>query len=236
MKTIQDYINKSYISLNGIDEEYKQLINNLQGQQINECCCCCNCEPTCGEPCEGTRCNSLYCFSSEQEIINKLSTDPTVQDIFNIHRQFDNRFRFMMGDDCMKIVGEPLYFKSYMVQNSAPQDFPTSKGGLLQASKSINSNEKLYNLIKTIKEMFNCTYPIVMGRDDDEIQVFMIKGGGTNGHECSIKNSLIEVAKMLDKLDKMENITWSQVLNVSIDNLDDVYNFLVTFTINTNTI
>lgn len=234
MKTIQDYINKSYISLNGIDESYTKLISNLQGKQINECCC--NCDP-CGTTCEGTPIvHQLYYFASEEDIINKLQTDPKVQDIFDIHHQFDNRFRFMQDNDCIKIIDEPLYFKNFIVQNSCSQDVPVNKAGLLQASKAINSNENLYNFIQTIRKTFNCTYPTVLGTGDNEIQVFIIKGCGSNGQECSIKSSLIEVAKMLDRLDKTEQITWSQVLDVSIDNLDDVYNFLVTFTININEI
>lgn len=233
MKQIIDYINKSYISLTGIDETYKKLISNLQGKQINECCCntCCDCEPCCNSIYQ------LYYFSTEQEIINKLKTDPKVQDIFNIHHQFDNRFRYMITDeDSLKIVDEPLYFRSNFIQNIAKQDFSTSDGKVLLSSKSINNNPKLYELIKSIRSTFNCTYPTVMSDDTGEIQVFIIKGCGTNGQENSIKNSLIEVAKMLDKLDKMEQITWSQVLEVSIDNIDDVYNFLITFTININTI
>ena len=223
---------RTYISLNGIDETYKRLISNLQGKQINECYCC----NTCCEPCDGSPIpvNQLYYFSTEEDIINKLKTDPKVQDIFNIHHQFDNRFRYMKDEDALKIIDEPLYFKSNLVQNSTIQDIPSSDCQLLMVSKSINHNYKLYELIKSIRSTFNCTYPTVMSDDNGEIQVFIIKGCGTNGQECSIKNSLIEVAKMLDKLDKMEQITWSQVLDVSIDNLDDVYNFLVTFTININ--
>ena len=33
---------------------------------------------------------------------------------------------------------------------------------------------------------------------------------------------------MLGDLEKNENITWSQVLDVSIDNADDVYSFVIT--------
>lgn len=232
MKHIIDYITKSYISLNGINETYKKLIINLQGKQINECCCGCDCK--CCEPCCCETPQSFIFFYSEKEIVNKLKTDVKVQDIFNIHHQFDNRFRYMKDEDALKIVDEPLYFKSNIISNCTVQDCPTSDCQLLMASKSINHNYKLYELIKSIRSTFNCTYPTVMSDDNGEIQVFIVKGCGTNGQECSIKNSLIEVAKMLDKLDKMEQITWSQVLDVSIDNIDDVYNFLVTFTINTN--
>ena len=32
----------------------------------------------------------------------------------------------------------------------------------------------------------------------------------------------------------MEEITWSQVLDISIDNLDDVYTFVITCTVDIN--
>jgi hypothetical protein len=78
------------------------------------------------------------------------------------------------------------------------------------------------------------TYPIVLTREDGSVQLFFIKGTGTNGKEGSIKNSLIEVAELLEDLDEMEEITWSQVLDASIDNADDVYTFVITCTVDIN--
>ena len=40
--------------------------------------------------------------------------------------------------------------------------------------------------------------------------------------------------KLLNKLESRSDIKWSQVLDVSIDNIDDLYTFLVTFVFNFN--
>ena len=62
-----------------------------------------------------------------------------------------------------------------------------------------------------------------------EVQVYAVKCTGSNGKENSIKTSLEEVAKILTKLDSKSEIQWSQVLDVSIDNIDDLYAFVITF-------
>ena len=53
---------------------------------------------------------------------------------------------------------------------------------------------------------------------------------GTNGKECSIKNSLSDAAVILAKLEARKEIEWAQVLDIAIDNADDFYTFLFTFT------
>ena len=92
----------------------------------------------------------------------------------------------------------------------------------------LNKNAKLYNFIIDLCKTFNLDYPIVIGSTENEPQLFFIKNGGKNEIGGSIKDSLTEVAKILSKLDDKDEITWSQVLNVSIDSIDDIYYFLVT--------
>ena len=55
--------------------------------------------------------------------------------------------------------------------------------------------------------------------------------GGSNGEEYSIKSSLIKAVQVLNGLEQFNEINWTQILDISIDSLDDVYNFVVTCTI-----
>ena len=75
-----------------IDEELVKSINNLDGQKINECCGCC-CEPCCGD----VKCCDPYSYPkyfSESEIVSMLRNTPKIQNIWDIHYQFSNRYRF----------------------------------------------------------------------------------------------------------------------------------------------
>ena len=40
------------------------------------------------------------------------------------------------------------------------------------------------------------------------------------------------MAKLLGKLESKSEIVWAQILDVSIDNIDDLYSFVVTFVLN----
>ena len=94
-------------------------------------------------------------------------------------------------------------------------------------------NEKLYNYIKGIIEEFGFTYPTVL-ESEGKVQLFFVKGeGGYEEKEKTIKKGLEDVAKILGKLEGKDEITWAQVLDVSIDNIGNVYNFLVTCNIET---
>ena len=85
-----------------------------------------------------------------------------------------------------------------------------------------------------LHNQYQLTYPTILSKMDGTIQLFSIKGTGTNGQEGSIKNSLIEIAELLDNLESYEAITWAQVLDVAIDNIDDIYTFVITCTIDIN--
>jgi len=221
MKSFNKYNN--YISLKGLDTNIIERLKNLNNKSINECCGCC-CEPTCGDAkCCGEPFSRLFIrFYSEYEIVNKLKTNVKVQDLFDIHRQLDNSIFTYGIDEVEKDVFVPLYFRE--INNVV---IPKN-----QTEPKNNSN--LYNFINSLVQNYKMTYPTVLTLNDGTVQLFFVKGGGSNGKEGSIKNSLIEVAALLEELDDMEEITWSQVLDASIDNIDDIYNFVVTCTIDIN--
>ena len=216
-KTIPQVINKNIVSLIDIDESIANKIKNIDGYKINECWGCCTGENTCCDPMrlQDPVYDQINWFYSEQEIVNKLKTNVTVQDILNIDMQF-NKFRF---------IGEPgdlniLYFKE-SANIKVMQQFNV-------ALANYSSNKSLYDFINNMCETYNLSYPICLTRLDGKIQLFFVKFTGSNGKEGSIKSSLTQIAKTLGDLEKDENITSSQVLDVSIDNADDVYSFVIT--------
>lgn len=223
MKNLNDFINNQYISFEGLDEEDIENISNLKGQVIHECCDCCKCcEPCCGtcigeDPFANDQAFKMY-FYSEREIVEKLKTVVTVQDLFNLHSQFSyNRFALRSNENkCPLIFTEKLMLPS---------------GELMQGRSYIN-NIKLLDIIQKSE----LSEVVILVRLDNSIQVFGLKYTGTNGKEGSIKNSLIDVSKKLTELERINEINWAQVLDVSIDNADDVYTFLITFTCNGNDI
>ena len=113
MKSINDIILTNAISVY-LDESIIKRIENLEDYHINECCCGCDCkrcEPCC---CENPQSSFIF-FNSEEEIVNKLKTDVKVQDIFNLHKQFGNRFRFVEPGKELDIALKPLYFTEYNI-------------------------------------------------------------------------------------------------------------------------
>ena len=40
MKTLNEFVNNNYVSLEGIEESLLKSISNLDNQKINECCAC----------------------------------------------------------------------------------------------------------------------------------------------------------------------------------------------------
>ena len=223
MKSINDIIQNNTVSFEGLDESTVERIENLKDYYINECCCC-GCDCKCCEPCEGTPASFIY-FYTENEIVSKLKSDVKVQDIFNMHSQFDNKFRYVPSGKEMEIISQPLYFKETIYTQGCISEVPI-----------MWTNTKFYNFIQKLVKQFNFTYPTVLSTCDGKIQLFFIMGGGTNGQECSIKSSLVKAVQVLNGLEAIKEINWAQVLDVSIDNLDDVYNFVITCTIEDKTI
>ena len=93
-------------------------------------------------------------------------------------------------------------------------------------------NHKIYKVVKEVISTFGLKCPIVQTKINGEVQFYGVKHTGTNGKEGSIKSSLEEVAKILGKLQAKSEIQWAQVLDVSIDNIDDLYGFVITFVFN----
>ena len=217
MKSINDIILTNAISVY-LDESIIKRIENLEDYHINECCCGCDCK--CCEPCCCGPSQSFIFFNSEDEIVNKLKTDVKVQDIFNLHKQFGNRFRFVEPGKEMDIAVQPLYFTEYNYMAGNIKDIPV-----------LFSNVKFYTFVQKIVKQFKFAYPTVLSKCDGSIQLFFIMNGGSNGEEYSIKSSLIKAVQVLNGLENFKEINWTQILDVSIDSLDDVYNFVVTCTI-----
>lgn len=224
MKNFSKFINENKvsgypkISLKDIPEKLAEKIKNLEGRTINECCCgcCCNDLKT-SLPEE----NQIVWFYSQQEIVNKIKTDVKVNDIYNIHNQFNDRFKFK-GETPAK-AQEPLYFKEITYANEPYAYY-----------NNYISNVKLYGFIKELCNKFNLGSPIVLDCIDGKLKVFFNINSGSNGSECSIKSSLIKMVQILNGLKEYKEITWAQILDVSIDNADDVYTFLFTIEVDTS--
>ena len=225
MKKLDEFINSNFISLVDVNEDFSKILENLNGQKINECCGCC-CDPCCSDK---KCCDSYYPnYYSESEIVSILRNTPKVQTLFDIHYQFSNRYRY--PGVSMEELKEPLFFRgcSYTIDNSYQSGEPRTT--ILMSTNAI-ANEKLYNFIKSLIDDFDFTYPTVL-ETEGKLQLFFIKGeGGYDEQEKTIKNGLEDVAKILGKLENKDAVTWSQVLDVSIDNVNNCYNFLVTCTI-----
>lgn len=243
MKSLNNYILESketvqlkesgqIISLEGIDEEFASKINNLNEAPIYECCGCeCCCDP---EPCDKC-CNTVksFGFTSEYQVVDRLSYVPVVDDLYQIHWQFGNKYMFHPENESE--IKEPLYFNG-SIEYSVPR-IPKTPGTLSVnidnpnvAVVPFNKSKKLYDFVKDLCTAYDMNYPVVL-EHCGKVQLFFVKSTGNNKIEGSIKDSLTEVAKVLGKLDDKSEITWSQVLNVSIDNLDDLYYFLITCTV-----
>lgn len=253
MKNLESYMKNLYISLEGLDEDIKDKLKNLNGYEINECCdcgCCCEdpcpCEPECDKPC-GTSLpvstkipvNQFGRFNSEQEITRELDSQPKVMTLYDIHSQF-GRFTFI--NDPKDGYVEPLYFgyKEYITSNTVVNrengDMPMGQADPENIEQLYDvatiQNHKIYKAVKEIVNAFDLKCPIVQTKINGEVQFYGVKQTGTNGKEGSIKSSLEEVAKILGKLDSRSDVKWSQILDVSIDNIDDLYGFVITFVFN----
>lgn len=89
-------------------------------------------------------------------------------------------------------------------------------------------SESKNKIILDIIDNHNLQYAVVERNDKGELCITSVKFLGSNGKECSIKSSLLELYQILDSLDKEENILASFVMDVNIDNLDDLYSFAIT--------
>ena len=105
-----------------------------------------------------------------------------------------------------------------------------------ETSKYINKLAKDSNLaeieglLNTIIEKYDINNGILWNDEDDYCLSF-VKHTGSNGKECSIKSSLIEMSNLLEILENDVDIKPVQMTDVSIDNLDDVYDFAILITL-----
>ena len=227
MKTLNEFVHNNYVSLEGIEESLLKSISNLDNQKINECCGCC-CEPCCGDKCCDPYCYPKY--YSESEITSMLRNQPKVQSLFDVHYQFSNRYRY--PGVTIEETKAPLYFRFYNNTISNVYTSGEPQTTTLMPTDALY-NEKLYNYIKGIIEEFGFAYPTVL-ESEGKVQLFFVKGeGGYEEKEKTIKKGLEDVAKIVGKLEGKDEITWAQVLDVSIDNIGNVYNFLVTCNVET---
>ena len=222
MKKLAEYINNQYICLKGLDKNIVEKLSNLEGYEITECCGCCDdsCSYGCDIPGEASYTvdpsvpvSTGSCTTLEPDPITKytniFSGYPKVMDLYNAHGEFSYKCRF--NDEYQRSNSEPLVFYE-----------PSSNMGNMSMSPKLR--EDILSICKD-QELSN---PVLLLRANGDIQLFAIKHMGTNGKECSIKNSLLDAADTLTKLEKRKEITWAQVLDVAIDNLDDLYTFLFT--------
>lgn len=226
MKNLDAYIKNLYVSLEGIDEELKSKLTNIDGYRITECCGCdCDCssepnhcDPTAVAAPTPVIVNQFGRFNSEQEIIHELDSQPKATTLYDIHSQF-GRFNFQADKNERRI--EPLYFgrKDYRVSgeivNRENGDMPTRKSDPKSIEQlygvTTSTNKKIYKVVTEVVSTFKLECPVVQTKINGEVQVYAIKVTGTNGEENSIKSSLEEVSKILGKLESKSEIQWAQV-------------------------
>lgn len=219
MKNLKEYMDNKYVSLKGLDTDVIEKLKNIDGAIISECCCgCCDCgcdaSCACDIPCEpeAALAPAPVAFTEPDPVTNYtqiFSGCPKVMDLFNAHSAFTYKCRF--NDEYQRSNSEPLLFYE-----------PGSNMG------NMSMSGKLRDDILSICKDEELMEPVLLLRANGDIQLFAAKRMGTNGKECSIKNSLINAAATLTKLEKKKEIVWAQVLDVAIDNLDDLYTFLFT--------
>lgn len=226
-KFTETYKIENKVSLEGLEEQVQEKLDNINGQIIEECCCgdccgdCCKSDcstQSCCDPCSDVK---LGCFrikfNSDMEIVNKLKTDVKVQDLYDIAFQFNMlSYRSTSLGDLLE--NSPLYFY---------ENTPCST----IAPMRLNSSTKIEQFIKSLCKKYGLKAPMILALNDGSVSLFCIKHTGTNGKECSIKNSLLEVYEMLNALEGQEEISNASCVNVEVDNCDDVYAFLVRITL-----
>lgn len=213
MKKLTDFTNKKYIALELLEDERFKAI---RGQSINECCdntCCSELKCCTYQPDE----QNIVWFYNEREIVRTMNTKPKVQDIYNIHRQLNN--------DYFKFINEikpnpPLYFKEYN---------PVYNGNVCLSK--LNCNKSLNDFLIKLGKDNDMINPICLERMNNIVQLYYLANKGSNGAESSIKQSLIDMVQLMNTLEEYDEIKWVQVLDVAIDNVDDVYTYLVTIEI-----
>lgn len=233
MKKFTETYKDNKINLNGLEDHIQERLSNLDGQFIDECCCsgsCCGseikcCDDTCCQNCSKYSELTLCTFYNYGEIISKLtSTSITVIDLIKIREQFIRTRNIYTGISEM-LSSSPVYLTEVMKS----YDLYNRQYDLLHGANFAKtaSNIDLYEFIQHMRKTYSLQNPVVLTMLDGSIRVYMIKYTGSNGKDGSIKNSLVEIAETLDQIDDDEDVKRAQCLNVSIDDCDDTYAFLI---------
>lgn len=257
MKKFSKLHEHGYFSVKGLDARLIERFQHLNGKLINECCGdCCYDEPCSADYCEQPVCtelpsvgtstptpvsyNSFGRFNSTTDVTRELDTNPKVSTLYDIHSQFGG---FTFNPDPSSFGKEPLYFgltNPYVPVSGVSRESGDMPGQMADDNDidifddslscvPAKNNKKIYKIVTDLCEAHDLSCPVIETKINGEVQVYTVKHSGTNGEECSIKSSLEDVADILDKLDRKSEIRWSQVLDISIDNIDDLYSFLITF-------
>lgn len=97
---------------------------------------------------------------------------------------------------------------------------------------NVEFDECTIEYIHWLIKRYRMKYVVLEHDENMKPQITFIKHTGSNGKECSIKQSLMDVYFLLNDLEREERVEWAQVLDVSIDVLDDVYDFAITLILN----
>lgn len=103
----------------------------------------------------------------------------------------------------------------------------TSECGFENKS-NIEFDECTIEYIHWLIKRYRMKYVVLEHDENKKPQITFIKHTGSNGKECSIKQSLMDIYFLLNDLEREERVEWAQVLDISIDVLDDVYDFAIT--------
>lgn len=233
-KFTETYKIENKVSLEGLEKQVQEKLKGIDGQIIDECCCdcCCKCDAKCCAPCpDGSPVIPNYPFKyyNEQEIIKKLETDVTVQNLLEIIQQFNCGNRF---SEIRNIVeSSPLYFEEKLPDGTlgshAMYEISPGLENILNSSRNLSRNKAVYAFIgKLIKEN-GLSNPVAYSTIDGRNILYFIKYTGTNGKEGSIKNSLLEIYETLNRIGEHPEVSSTNVSHVSIDAADDTYAFLI---------
>ncbi len=229
MKKFTETYKNTKLDLSSLDNEIQERFSNLNGQPITECCCdCCApkcCEPCCGEICCGNTdlCSFKTMFYTESQVVNKILTTFIVQDVYAMFEQF-NVGRIRSTEVNAILADAPLFFSEQCV-------VPADNCNALDSIRVIKDSKTINGFIKSIIKKYGLKNPIVLLRTDGSVNIYFLMNTGTNGKEGSIKNSLNQIYQLLNCLDECEEIEHSNCINISIDNADDVYTFLISVTL-----
>lgn len=167
----------------------------------------------------------IYVEHKESGISVYRDKDFDVQEVIN---RLPSKFTIEKEQELLP-KGVNIKIHKYSI-NCAVSLFSNAAGKPLQA----NVLEHIEDIILNIKDHYE-TFAVIP-RGESKLQVYMTISNGTNGAEGCIINPMEDVLNVLKDLRKCKGVTWSQLLEVGIDNADDLYWWYVTFSIDTTAI